>query len=90
MIDEATLYRALEALTAAEILNRVDMRVRGAQYEFSPVHHHHLVCKKCGDVEDVKDCFDKNLETRVLHRSKRFTSVSAHSMEFFGLCRTCA
>ncbi len=89
-IDEVTLYRALEALCEAGVLNRVDMRKTGAHYEFAHSHHHHLVCKTCGVIEDVKDCPDKSLESRVLLQSKQFNSIAAHSMEFFGVCRSCA
>src|ERR1700722_17768992 len=55
-IDEATLYRALEALAGAGIVRRIDLGHSHAHYEFEKKHHHHLVCTDCGVVEDVEDC----------------------------------
>lgn len=56
-LNEATLYRAAEALAAAGLLRR-GMRQDGtAQYEYAGrPHHHHLVCTDCGIAMQCRVC----------------------------------
>ncbi|MBI4733738.1 MAG: transcriptional repressor, partial [Rubrobacteridae bacterium] len=50
-------------------------------------HHHHAVCERCGDIEDV-DCFEG---MRLIERQLKAIDfkVNAHMIEFFGLCKKC-
>jgi Fe2+ or Zn2+ uptake regulation protein len=91
-INQATLYRALEALTAVNIVRRVDLHHPHAHYELveGGSHHHHLICTQCGYIEDVLDCDAKDIEKTVLKRSTSFTLIEKHSLEFFGYCKKCA
>lgn len=90
-LDEATVYRALEAFVGAGLVYRVDFQHGHAHYEFLVPghHHHHIVCRGCGTVEDVSSCAMNSLERRVLRQSETFASVDAHALEFFGTCRQC-
>lgn len=90
-LNQATVYRALEALVGVDIVRRVDMQHVHAHYELSSkeIHHHHLICKKCGQVEDVERCDVTDIERTVLRKSKSFAAVHSHSLEFFGLCHKC-
>ena len=90
-LNQATIYRALESLLEAGIVRRVDMQHAHAHYELAEgaKHHHHLICKHCGRVEDVEDCDVGTIEKMVLKRSKAFASIHTHALEFFGLCIKC-
>lgn len=90
-MNQATVYRALEALVERGVLRRVDFGHAHAHYELAQAdnHHHHLICKRCGVVEDVSDCGFEALEKTVLKKSKKFGRITAHSFEFFGLCSAC-
>lgn len=89
--DSVTVYRTLEALTAAGITKRVDFHEPEARYELAAGrhHHHHLVCGDCGIVEDVETCQQAALEQTVLKGSKRFAAIEGHALEFFGTCIKC-
>ena len=53
-VSKQAIYDVLHALTAAEILRRVAVDVKGAQYELAVGdNHHHFVCRQCGRLEDV-------------------------------------
>ena len=57
-IGIASVYRALDTLTALGLVHRLELRRGGAQYEPaqpSGDHHHHLVCRDCGKVEAFSD-----------------------------------
>lgn len=91
-MDTATLYRGLEALVEAGIVRRVDLRHGHADYELAEggEHHHHIVCTKCGRVEEFDWCPDKKAEKAILGRAKSFSTLADHAFEFFGLCKRCA
>lgn len=90
-LNQATIYRALESLLEVGIVRRVDMQHAHAHYELAEgaKHHHHLICKHCGRVEDVEHCDVSAIEAAVLKKSKSFASIQTHSLEFFGLCKKC-
>lgn len=91
-LNQATVYRALESLVEVDIVRRVDLHHTHAHYELvsGEKHHHHLICKKCGMIEDVLECDAKDIEKTVLKRSSSFAVIEKHSLEFFGLCNKCA
>ena len=90
-INQATIYRALESLVEVGVVRRTDMQHAHAHYELSTgaKHHHHLICKTCGRVEDVERCDVSEIERTVLKKSKLFAMIQDHSLEFFGRCKKC-
>lgn len=89
-LDDATVYRALEAFVEARILTKVNIDHSRTYYELaSYAHHHHLVCERCGVVEDVDVCIGASIEKTALENTKLFSSISHHSLEFFGTCQKC-
>src|SRR5579864_2711819 len=56
-VDTVTLYRNVESLENAGVLKKIFIDNKQSYYELnSTEHHHHLVCEKCGRIEDIKDC----------------------------------
>ncbi len=91
-ISVVTLYRALEALASAGIVRRVNLQHGHTDYEIvvAGKHHHHLVCTGCGVIEGIQGCLAEKLEKQAMQASSKFSSLSDHSLEFFGTCNTCA
>jgi Fur family ferric uptake transcriptional regulator len=91
-INGVTLYRNLEALAKAGIVERSDLRHGHAHYELrlGRPHHHHIVCTNCGRIEDINLTHPTISEKEVLKRSKEFASVDDYSLEFYGICKKCA
>jgi Fe2+ or Zn2+ uptake regulation protein len=91
-IDTATFYRGLETLADVSLVRRVNLRHGHMDYELSREgdHHHHIVCTNCGEVEDFDWCPDEKLRNQILKRTKRFSSLNDHALEFFGMCKKCA
>lgn len=86
--DTVTLYRTLEAFSEQGLANRVDLRHGHQHYEsvLGMPHHHHMVCTACGHVEDVEWCPVE----RAKNIQSKFKRVTSHSLEFFGVCTSCA
>lgn len=88
--DIATLYRNAESLTAEGMLVKVNLGEKNSAYELaSRKHHHHLICKTCGQVADVTISASPGLNQQALKAAKDFAAVSGHSLEFFGFCKKC-
>lgn len=88
--DLVTVYRNLQSLVAAELVSEVRLKDASVRYEFTHGHHHHLVCTECNTIEELDSCDLASLEKSVLKKSSRFASIDEHSLEFFGLCKSCA
>jgi len=90
-LDEANVYRALEAFAHAGIARRVDLQHGHAHYELAHGDdHHHIVCTSCDKVEDFIGCEYEKLVNKALKQSSGFAKVTDHSLELFGLCNSCA
>jgi Fe2+ or Zn2+ uptake regulation protein len=90
-IDKVTLYRALEDFTKSKIVGKIKLQDTAIYYEFfhKDHHHHHIVCENCGKIEDIEHCEQTNLQKEVLKSSKNFSIINSHSLEFFGVCKSC-
>lgn len=90
-IDQVTVYRILHALTGGGLIRRVDLQHRHAHYELADAaDHHHLICTSCGAIEDFSGCDFEDIARDALRTSKKFTEITQHSLELFGVCKKCA
>ncbi len=85
-----TVYRTLSALAdsgAVDILRGTDGE---AAYRWCPTerHHHHLVCRDCGDTVEVGGSSVERWADRVA-ADHGYSDVS-HTVEVFGRCGRCA
>ncbi len=90
--NEATIYRSLEGLTKAKLVNRILIDPDRSYYEiaFGRKHHHHVVCTSCGEIEDVTGCISHDLHDMARSSGlKKFRHIESHSLEFFGICLPC-
>lgn len=87
-IDQVTIYRILKAFEEKGIIRKVDLRQVSAFYELNN-HHHHITCKDCGIIENFELCKINSLSKKVLKSSTKFNTITDHSLEFFGLCKSC-
>lgn len=83
-----TIYRGLEQLITTRLARRVDLGKNHGLYEAVGHHHHHVVCRMCGRVEDVPTC-PQPVTATVLKGSELFSEIDDHSLEFFGTCIPC-
>lgn len=89
-VGRATVYRVLEQLRDARLVQRLDVGHGGGRYEpvrHGPDHHHHLVCDRCGDVLPFAD---PALERAIANvaRSVDF-QVADHDVVLHGACGAC-
>lgn len=88
--DLATVYRNLQSLVKAGVVQEARFKDASVRYELSHGHHHHIVCTTCGAIEELDGCNNSPLEQQALRASEKFSRINEHSLEFFGICRSCA
>jgi len=85
-VNKTTVYRELETLLNEKIICEVDFGDGIKRYESTKLsHHHHLVCKICGEIEDVKI----NEKILMVYVNQTNFKIENHSIEFFGRCKNC-
>lgn len=87
-INEATVYRILEALIAKNIVIKlVSPNANGAMYELFKSDHHHFTCDNCGAIKEIMNCSLEPIIKKISHRSHLL--IKSHTLEFSGLCAGC-
>ncbi|MBN4053355.1 ferric iron uptake transcriptional regulator [Haliea sp. AH-315-K21] len=84
----ATVYRVLTQFEAAGLVMRHHFEGGHSVFEMmTEDHHDHIVCTKCGKVEEF---YDEIIETQQKKQasSKGYT-ISDHSLYIYGLCKDC-
>jgi Fur family ferric uptake transcriptional regulator len=87
-IGLATVYRALQAMSGAGLVDTLRTDVGESVYRrCSDQHHHHLVCRSCGFTVEVHG---RQVEAwaAAVAREHGFADVS-HTIEIFGTCADC-
>jgi len=87
-IGIATVYRTLSLLEDASIVTSISFGAQGKKYEFGlGEHHDHLVCLKCGAIEEfVDNTIERHQE---LIAKKHNFKMTNHIMKITGICKNC-
>jgi Fur family ferric uptake transcriptional regulator len=86
----ASVYRALELLDRLGLVHRLDVGDGTARYEAALAggeHHHHVVCDRCGRVEQFTDA---SLERAITALQARLDyAIDQHDVVLRGRCPQC-
>jgi Fur family transcriptional regulator, ferric uptake regulator len=95
-LPQSSLYRNLSVLEQAGAVHRVMTHEEFGRYELAEdltQHHHHLVCRSCGAVEDVTvgPSLERQVQRTLVDVEDRtgFSAVS-HRLDLIGTCRNCS
>ena len=91
-IGLATVYRSLELLAQLGILQRLEFGDGCSRYELNTTdpeqhQHHHLICMRCGKVQEFDDDMLESLEKDIAEKSG--FQIVDHQVKFFGICKEC-
>jgi len=88
-LDLVTVYRNLESLDNAGIVQRHPLERGRSLYALTTPghHHHHVICRHCGKIERLPSCDTSRLEAAA--RSQGFSNLT-HVMEIYGVCPLCS
>ena len=87
-IGLATVYRVLTQFEDAGLVARHHFEGGHSVFELSPDQHHdHIVCVKCGKVEEFNDVEIERRQTMIAE-SLGF-ELTDHDLNMYGLCPAC-
>ena len=87
-ISLGTVYRNLSELKEAGLVLELDFGTGYSRFDFRTDAHYHIMCLKCGRVEDVMIPVKKTLEDAASRASGY--SILSHTIQFKGICSACA
>lgn len=88
-VDKTTVYRELAAWGKLGLVEKFRLADSEVSYELRRKHHHHLVCLNCEKVENITLDEKKLKKEEARARAEKKFLTLRHSLEFFGLCKTC-
>ena len=87
-IGLTSIYRSLELFESLGLAFKI---INGANVKFKLCelknHHHHIVCKACGNVVELDFCDISNWSKKVTESTGY--QVVDHQLNFFGFCKDC-
>src|SRR5205809_2076066 len=90
-VGRATVFRTLDLLVSIGALSRVHGIEEGGRCvrytPCAPAHHHHLVCRSCGAVEDF-DLAGLNTKLARIATARGYAALG-HTLEVAGICSAC-
>jgi Fe2+ or Zn2+ uptake regulation protein len=88
-INFSTVYRNLELLCRLGVIHKLNISSGVSHFELKhDVHHHHLICLKCGDLQSTDLCpYDAIKDARF--EEMGFVPVE-HKFEIYGYCKKCS
>ena len=87
-LGRATIFRTIKLLHETQKLCKTVLFDGTIRYSLdNGFHHHHLICVKCGDIEEMRSM---ELERVLRAASKKIPDpVVGHSLEIYRICRNC-
>jgi Fe2+ or Zn2+ uptake regulation protein len=95
-LAQSSVYRTLALLEQAGVVHRFPGPAGFARHELAEElteHHHHLVCRSCGSVEDVPASW--RVERTVARAAEEAAAEAGfrsegHRLDLVGVCARCA
>lgn len=88
--DLSTVFRTITQFKEKCIINEVNLGEGFFRYELAPYgheHHHHVRCRKCGDIKNIEHCDLVKFERAI---SKLGFKEMEHKLEFTAVCSKCS
>ena len=91
-IGLATVYRTMQLLDEVGAISKLNLDDGCIRYEIdlddSDAHnHHHLICKNCNKIIEVKEDLLDSIELEI--QELYDFSILDHDLKFYGLCKDC-
>jgi Fe2+ or Zn2+ uptake regulation protein len=87
-VSHATVYRNVQELVRAGLIGTLEHSGAAVQFELNPDHHHHFMCRGCGQVWDV---YLDQVAVTLDRKRSRLTGfrIDRQDVQLHGLCARC-
>ena len=82
-----TVYRTLSTLVDHGLINRVETKESLARFEVAGAVHHHLICRRCGQIMDFQ--WPVMDETSLPDEIRSWGQIDQKSVVVYGICQSC-
>lgn len=87
-VSLATVYRVLTQFEAAGLIERHNFEGGYSVFELrQDTHHDHLVCVKCGHVEEFLDEIIESRQHQIATKAQ--FKMTGHALNIYGICSRC-
>jgi Fur family peroxide stress response transcriptional regulator len=86
-LSMGTVYRNLKVLEEEGYIRKLPFGSTHDRFDANTAPHYHLVCERCGSIEDFEMPLYAGLNENA-ERISRF-KITYHRIDFFGLCANC-
>ncbi|MDA9832160.1 transcriptional repressor [Gammaproteobacteria bacterium] len=87
-LSVATIYRVLTQFHEERLVHKHQFDETAFVYEYADdTHHDHLICQKCGKIDEFFDIEIEKAQIRVAQN--RGYELVGHSMVLHGVCHAC-
>lgn len=87
-ISLSTVYRTIDLFRKLGYLEEVNFQENHLHFEIKEEEEHlHLVCKKCGEIEEIESKSLQKLKEEIGKKSNM--KITGSQITFFGLCKKC-
>lgn len=92
-IGLATVYRTMQLLDDVGVISKLNLDDGCIRYEIcldknDSHNHHHLICKNCSKIIEVKEDLLDTIENEIQKHYK--FDILDHDVKFYGLCEECS
>ena len=87
-IGLTSIYRSLDLFESLGMVFKI-INSSSVRYKLCEIddHHHHIICKACGNVVELNFCDISNWSKKVTESTGY--QVIDHQLNFYGLCKIC-
>ena len=87
-IGLTSIYRSLNLFESLGIIFKI-INESNVKYKLCELedHHHHIVCKNCGNVVEFNFCEISDWSNKVMESTGY--EVTDHQLNFYGFCKAC-
>lgn len=87
VISRQAVYDALKAMTEHRLIRRIQPAGSAARYEHRVDNHHHLACRKCGNIVDI-NCAVGKAPCLVAEHDHGY-QIDEAEVTYWGVCPDC-
>lgn len=85
-ISLATIYKNINLMLENSFIQEIKIPENKSVYELTKAEHSHLVCSKCGEVEDIVLSIDSVLDQVTVQSNFEITKAD---LVLSGICKNC-
>jgi Fur family peroxide stress response transcriptional regulator len=86
-VSLATVYKTLQIMSEQGLIQELDFPEGRARFDSRVGPHIHLVCLRCGNIQDMEDPAAQELVARIIGKTEFMRT--GQRLDIYGICKMC-